>query len=102
LDYTEKSIRAFKQAIDMNPNSADNHFGYAIACQRSGNNKRAEKEFLTAIKIEPRHVEARLRLSKLYVDWGEMQKATDQLRKILKIDPNNERARESLERIEKK
>jgi tetratricopeptide (TPR) repeat protein len=50
---------------------------------------------------DPRHVEARLLLSMLYADWGELQMAADQLRKVLEIDPTNARARKFLERIER-
>jgi Tfp pilus assembly protein PilF len=37
----------------------------------------------------------------LYADVGELQKACEQLRKILEIDPTNRRAWEFLKRIEK-
>ena len=87
--------------MDINPDSADNHFGLAIAYQRSVADKLAEREFLEAIKIDPAHVDARLYLSLLYADMGELQKACGQLRKILELEPTHRRAREFLERIEK-
>jgi hypothetical protein len=37
----------------------------------------------------------------LYADEGEIQKACQQLREILGIDPTNERARRLLEEIKK-
>jgi hypothetical protein len=37
----------------------------------------------------------------LYADMGDLQKACDQLRKIIEIDPTDRIAREFLERIEK-
>jgi len=37
----------------------------------------------------------------LYADMGELQKACEQLRKILDIDPTHKRAREFLKRIER-
>jgi len=37
----------------------------------------------------------------LYVDMGDMQKAGEQLRKILEIDPAHRGAHEFLKRIEK-
>jgi cytochrome c-type biogenesis protein CcmH/NrfG len=55
---------------------------------------------LKAIEIDPAHVDARLYLSMLYADRGEMQKAASQLRDILKIDPSNSGAREFLKRVE--
>jgi len=42
-----------------------------------------------------------LYLSLLYADMGELQKAGQQLRTILEIDPNHGAARDFLQRIEK-
>ncbi|MBW1706638.1 MAG: tetratricopeptide repeat protein [Deltaproteobacteria bacterium] len=101
LNDIEKSVSAFRKALEIDPYSADYHFGLAMACYKRGlADKTAEKEFLKAIKIDPEHVKARLFLSMLYADWGELQKAAEQLRKILEIDPDNARARKFLERIE--
>lgn len=101
LNDIEKSVSAFRKALEIDPDSADYHFGLAMAYDKRGiADKTAEKEFLKAIKIDPGHVDARLFLSMLYADWGELQKAAGQLRKILEIDPGNARARKFLERIE--
>ena len=72
-----------------------------MAYQRSVADNLAEKEFLEAIKIDPAHVDAGLYLSLLYTDMGELQRAGEQLRNILEIDPIHRGAREFLERIEK-
>jgi len=83
LNQIENSIDAFNKALNINPNSADNHFGLALAYQRSVADTLAEEEFLKAINIDPAHVDSRLYLSLLYADMGDMQKAGEQLRKIL-------------------
>ena len=101
LAQIEKSISAFKRALDVNQDSADNHFGLAMAYQRGFADKLAEKEFLGALKIDSGHVDARLGLSMLYADRGNFRKAGEQLRKILEIEPTHNMAREFLESIEK-
>lgn len=102
LDEIEKSIIAFKKSLEVNPGSSDAHFGLAIAYFRRGSaDKLAEEEFLKTIDVDPKHIDARLYLSILYADSGEIEKAGQQLRKILQIDPTNERARNLLEKIEK-
>jgi tetratricopeptide (TPR) repeat protein len=102
LNQAENSIGAFKKALNINPHSADSHFGLALAYHKRGvSDKLAEKEFLSAISIDPEHVDARLYLSMLYADMGELQRACKQLRKILEIDPVHRGAHEFLERIEK-
>ena len=102
LNQMEDAIGAFKKALDINTENADNHFGLAMAYYQSGIADRlAEEEFLKAIKMDPANLDARLYLSMLYTDRGELPKATEQLQKILKVDPTHYRAREFLERIEK-
>ena len=101
LNDTEKAVGAFKKALEIDPYDADNYFGLAMAYYQKGFADRlAKEEFLKAIEIDPGHVDARLYLSILYADMGELQKADEQLRKILGIDPTNARARKFLERIE--
>jgi Tfp pilus assembly protein PilF len=56
---------------------------------------------LKAIELDPSHEDARLYLSLLYADMGELQKASQQLRTILEMNPNHAAARDFLERIEK-
>ncbi len=106
LNDIEKSVKAFRKALEIDPNSADKHFELAIAYmayyQRGIADKMAEEEFLTVIKIDPGHVDARLYLSMLYADMGELKKAVEQLHELIEIEPANAGAREFLERIEKK
>jgi tetratricopeptide (TPR) repeat protein len=100
LDEAEKSIASFKKALDINADSSDNHFGLAMAYYQMGFNERpAEEEFLKAIAINPANLDARLYLSILYSEMGEIEKANGQLGEILKIEPNHPGAREFLERI---
>jgi len=102
LNQIENSIDAFNKALNINPGSADNHFGLALAYHKRGvADTLAEKEFLQAIKINPAHLDARLYLSLLYADMGELKKACEQLRDILKIEPTHRGAHEFLKRIEK-
>ena len=101
LNDVEKSVGAFRKALEIDPDSADNHFGLAMAYYQMGiADKQAEEEFLNAIKIDPGHVDARLYLSLLYREWGEIQKAAEQLRKVLEIDPTHSGARKFLKKIE--
>jgi Tfp pilus assembly protein PilF len=103
LSEIEKSIAAFKKALEINPESSNSHFGLALAYYQNGfADKLVEEEFLKAVDVDPINIDARLYLSILYDDRGEIQKACHQLREILKIDPTNARARGLLEKIEKK
>jgi tetratricopeptide (TPR) repeat protein len=102
LSEIEKAISAFRKSLEVNPENSDSHFGLAMAYYQKGiADKLAEEEFLKAIDIDSKHIDARLYLGILYADRGEIQKACHQLRETLKIDPTNERARVLLEKIEK-
>jgi Tfp pilus assembly protein PilF len=61
----------------------------------------AEEELLRTIDVDLTHLDARFYLSMLYADRGDIQKACNQLREILKIDPTYENAGRLLEKIEK-
>ena len=101
LGQTAKAISSFHNAVEANPGSADNYFGLAMAYQ--GIEKAyefAEEAFLKAIKIDPGFIDARLYLSVLYAETGQIQRAQDQIRKILDIDPNHREARELLQKME--
>jgi tetratricopeptide (TPR) repeat protein len=101
MDQTEDAVRAFKRALDIYPNNANNYFGLAMAYQKNGHaDELAEEAFLKAIELDPELLDARLFLSMLYADKGELPRAADQLRKILETDPSHPMARQFLERIE--
>jgi tetratricopeptide (TPR) repeat protein len=101
LDRIDDALRAFHDVLEINPNSADGHFGLGLCYQRMVADDMAEREFLKTLAIDSNHADARLHLSMLYADRGELQKAGEQLKKILETDPTNERAREFLRSIER-
>lgn len=55
---------------------------------------------MNAIKIDPGHLDARLYLSLLYKELGEIQKAAKQLHQVLEIDPTHLGVRKFLKKIE--
>ena len=101
LDRMKESIHALKRALDLNPDSADSHFGLATAYRMNLDWGLAAEEFRQAIEIDPKHLDARLYLSAVYTDMGRLEEAREQLRQILEIDPVNEAARDFLKSIEK-
>jgi len=101
LDLTQKSISAFKRALEIDPANADIRIGLGLAYQADTDFRSAEEEFKKAIEMMPEQIDALLYLAILYTDKGELQKAREQLKKILEIDPNHDSAREFLNSIEK-
>ena len=73
-----------------------------MAHQKNKSNRLAETEFLKAIELDSKSIEARLQLGMLYVDMDKNIKAEDQFKKALEIDPGNIIIKELLKDIELK
>lgn len=101
LGMPQKAISVFEEALIINPESADSHFGLGLIYQAESAYQPAEREFLKAIKIEPTHLEARFNLSKIYFYRKEYLKAVYQLEKVLKYDPSYKEAYELKKEIDK-
>jgi len=101
MGQTESSIRALKQDVLSNPNSAEAHLALAMAYHKASAGDLAEKECLKAIRLDPRNVDTRFLLSFIYADGDECEKAAEQLRQILAIEPIHERARRDPKEIER-
>ena len=102
VDRTEDAIYAFRQGVKKNPGNADNYFGLGRSHQKRLEYSPAEKELLKAVRLAPREVFFREYLASFYEEIGQFQKAAEQYRIILEIDPEYEGALERLEHAVKK
>ena len=102
LDRVEDAIHVFKQGVKKNPGSADNYFGLGRSYQKRLEYIPAEKELLKAVHLAPEDIVFREYLGLFYEETGQLQKAAEQDRIILEIDPEYEGARERLEHVVKK
>ena len=83
MNQREKSVEALKKALEINPDNADYHFELAMAYLENIEKILVEQEFLRVTELDNRHVEARLILSRLYNEWGALQKAADKIEEVL-------------------
>jgi len=102
LVQTERAIRAFKQDLVSNPNSVQTHLALAMAYQTVSARDLAEKECVETLRLDPKNLDARFLLAMLCLDRNEFEKASEQLRQILAIDPTHAGAIRYLEEIERK
>ena len=100
LDQVPQALAAFRQAVALNPDGADNHFGLALAFQAAGDERAAEARLRQAVLLDPDHIDARLHLAISYIQRGNTDGAQAELQAVLAREPENPQARELLEALE--
>lgn len=86
-DFAE-SERQFKRAIELSPNYANAHDGYAFYLKASGQHEAAIGECLRAQELDPLSLFTMLSLSWAYYFARRFDDALAQVRKVLEMDPN--------------
>lgn len=82
----------------MEENLAQKSIDFALCCKW----KEAIKTNLEILRNEPENIDALNRLAKAYFEDGEVNKATQTSRKVLKIDPINNIATNSIAKFKQK
>lgn len=100
LDQVPQALATFRQAVALNPDGADNHFGLALALQAAGDDPAAEARLRQAVFLDPGHIDARLHLAISYIQRGNTDGARAELLAVLARDPQNPQARQLLEALE--
>ncbi|MGD9369254.1 MAG: tetratricopeptide repeat protein [Desulfobacteraceae bacterium] len=89
LDLMQEALDAFEKAAGLSPQNADNHFGLGMTAQAAGLTDKALTELAEAVRIDPRHWEARIALTRIYLDQGQMEAAGLQLEALSKGVPED-------------
>ncbi|MGQ9657241.1 MAG: tetratricopeptide repeat protein [Fimbriimonadales bacterium] len=89
----------FRHVLNARPNYADvrNRLGVVLTAQ--GNDEEAIDQFVAAIRINPRYVEAHINLAIAYYELGYTEQAKAHYQQVLEYDPDNRVAREALQRL---
>lgn len=92
----EKAVRAFEQAVKLDPNLADAHFRLAVAYDLFEESEKAQKSYLQAVKIyqkqtikNPKDAHAFFYLGRAYDKTGDEQKAQKALQQAVKLQPED-------------
>lgn len=102
LGHYEVAVPALESVLERRPDDADaqNWLGYSL--RKLKRYDVAEKHYLEALKIDPKHIGAHEYLGELYVETKRIELAKQQLSALEKLCPNGCEEREDLERaIEK-
>jgi len=100
LDQVPQALAAFQQALALNPDGADNHFGLALALQAAGDSPAAEVRLRQAVLLDPDHLDARLQLAMSYIQNGNQAGALAELEAVVARDPENAQARQLFDALE--
>lgn len=90
MNLMEKALASFEQAVTLNPNNADHFFGLGLAAQADGQSQRAQTALIKAVKVNPHHWEARILLTRIYLDSGRLAAAQNHLEALRESIPDNE------------
>ncbi|GIW21192.1 MAG: hypothetical protein KatS3mg068_0199 [Candidatus Sericytochromatia bacterium] len=87
-DY-EKAKDYFKQALGINPESAEAHFYLGFTYENIGQNDLALVEYKKTIQIKYDYVLAHFNLADLYIKLNEPLQAIQEYKKVIKFEPDN-------------
>jgi tetratricopeptide (TPR) repeat protein len=94
-----EAIEWFENALRVDPDFPDALHGLGAAYGRQGRIDESIELLSRAIAHDPTLLEARVDLAIALVVRGDRERAADQLRTVLRIQPGNSRARELMERL---
>lgn len=98
-DAPEYAIQLFKTILLKSSGRTDIMMNLGMILEKSGEHLEAAKYFSDVEKKEPENLEAKFHLADSYLAAEQPFRADQVLRNILKIDPENERAREIIKKI---
>lgn len=94
------ALQNLQIALSMNKNNPDAHLGIGLIRLQEGDTDEAIKEFSLVIKERPKWTEAYMSRQVAYRKLGEKKKAIDDLKMVLKIEPDNEWAQKALKALD--
>jgi protein O-mannosyl-transferase len=95
---TAQAIAKLEQAVTLHP-SAHTYSQLGREYGKAGNYPEALQALATAQKLDPRFAMTYYTLGNVHQAEGDLARARDDYQKVLRIDPNNEPAREALARL---
>lgn len=95
----DTAIEHFEKAIELDPNHFEAHFHLASTYFLSGDEEKAIKYYKKALAIHPDSIPTRLNLALALQATGRVKEALDEVRIILRYNPEYERAQLVYEKL---
>jgi serine/threonine-protein kinase len=88
-DYEwEASLDLFRRGIQLNPRHPTLHHWYSIVLSVLGRTDEAQREITLALELDPGAVPPQRQQGRLYVNTRQYDRAIEDMRRIIEIDPN--------------
>ena len=87
--FFEKAIMYYKKYLDKNLKDANARVDLGICYFEKGDNGEAEQQMLTALKYDPKHLQAHFNLGIVCLKQRKMQEASDWFKKTIDLAPPN-------------
>lgn len=99
----EDALPYFGRAVHITPENARYHAFYGKALSYDSKQRhKAEAELQTAVKLDSKNPTYRIMLAELFIEIGLKARAKGELKRLLKIDPNNQEAKSLLDSLDNK
>jgi len=99
LGLNEKAAEEYKKAIELDPENAEYLFNLGTEYGKQGKYDEAIKVLKEAHGLRPKHVATLINLGATYFHKEDFLSAEKEWKKVLRIDPQNEIAKDHLKRI---
>src|SRR5207249_3589751 len=90
-DYARAAIQ-FRNAIEANPRNAEAHYQLALTDLARGNSKAAYRSLSNTIELNPKHMDARLRMAEVLATSSaevDIRAAEEHAQAVLDASPDN-------------
>jgi len=90
------AARAYREAIELDPASAEARNGMGMALARQGNLEGAVRELAESVRLRPDYAEARNNFGTALAAQGALEEAIQQFRASVRLNPGSAEARSNL------
>jgi tetratricopeptide (TPR) repeat protein len=87
MQSIEAAVGAFQNAIELEPENAENHANMGSALLQSSQIPQAEDEYLEALRLDPALAEAHVGLGYVYLIQGQAEEALPHFVQASDLDP---------------
>lgn len=91
----ERALEHFREAVRLEPESAQAHYNLATALETSGNVVEASSEYTRALEIAPNYAEAHNNLAILLARQDRLEEGLKHISEAVRIKPDNRDFREN-------
>ncbi|MBU2214080.1 tetratricopeptide repeat protein [Patescibacteria group bacterium] len=96
-----EAMRLLRQAAEVGDQYFTPHYNLGIRYQGLSQSEKAYEEFTKAVSINSRDVDTQYRLAAVAAETGRLEEAAVALRRVVRLDPDYEKAGEHLRNLEK-